>query len=328
MNHKQITNNPPKLLEQVRISCRYKHFSLSTERAYTQWIKRYVLFHQKQHPANLSAEHVTAYLAYLTNKCGVSKSTHQQALSALLFLYKEVLNLNLPWLDQLYRPTPTKRLPLVISTNEVKEIFKHLQPHDLIKCQLLYGTGMRLIEMYSLRIKDIDFSNNQIVVRAAKGDKDRITVLPQSLKNTLQQQISNAEKVWQSDRLHNNKAGVYLPDALAKKYPNAATTLAWFWLFPSPTESTDPISKIYRRHHQHQQALQRAFKLAVQNSGINKPVTLHTLRHCFATHLLQSGQDIRTIQALLGHSQLETTMIYTHVLNVNKLGAISPLDQL
>ncbi len=327
MNHTQITNNPPKLLEQVRISCRYKHFSLSTERAYTLWIKRYILFHNKQHPANLSGEHVTAYLAYLTNKCGISKSTHQQALSALLFLYKEVLNLNLPWLDQLYRPTPTKRLPLVISTDEIKIIFQHLQLQDLIKCQLLYGTGMRLIEMYSLRIKDIDFSNNQIVVRAAKGDKDRITILPQSLKTALHQQIFNAEKIWQNDRLL-NKIGVYLPDALAKKYPKAATTVAWFWLFPSPTESTDPISKTHRRHHQHQQALQRAFKHAVQKSGINKPATLHTLRHCFATHLLQSGQDIRTIQALLGHSQLETTMIYTHVLNVNKLGAISPLDQL
>jgi len=327
MPHSTHDNQQPKLLEQVRIACRYKHFSLSTERAYIQWIKRYVLFHNKQHPVTLAGQDVTAYLAYLTDKCGISRSTHQQALSALLFLYREVLKIDLPWLDELHRPKINKRLPLVLTTEELKAIFLHLQPADLFKCQLLYGTGMRLLEMYHLRIKDIDFANNQIIVRGAKGDKDRATILPQSLILHLQKQITHAQTVFKQDRLQ-NKNGVYLPDALERKYPKYAITFAWFWVFPSPTESTDPISKTYRRHHQHEQALQRAFKSAVEKSAIHKPATLHTLRHSFATHLLQTGQDIRTIQTLLGHSQLETTMIYTHVLKINKLGAISPLDAL
>jgi len=318
-------SSPPRLLDQVRQQCRYKHHSLATERAYTQWIKRYVLFHNKQHPSQLNAEHIKSYLAYLTNKCGVSKSTHKQALSALLFLYKEVLNIHFPELNEIHRPTIAKRLPVVLSVQEISLIFSHLDATTLFKCQLLYGTGMRLLELHQLRIKDIDFANNQIIVRAAKGDKDRITILPQKLITSLQTQIKLAQAIYQQDR-KNNRLGVALPDALERKYPQYATQLGWFWLFPANHESTDPRSKIIRRHHQHEQALQRAFKKAVNQANIIKPATLHTLRHSFATHLLQNGQDIRTIQEILGHSNVQTTMIYTHVLNINKLGAISPLD--
>jgi integron integrase len=323
--HEQIKSL--KLLEKVSYIARYKHFSLSTERTYTQWVKRYVLFHNKQHPSQLNEQHIKSYLAYLVNESGVSKSTHKQALSALLFLYKDVLKIELPDIDDLERPQIRPRLPVVLSKEELNAIFHHLNPDDLFKCQLLYGTGMRLSEMYQLRIKDIDFGLNQIIVRAAKGDKDRITVLPQKLITILQNKIKQSKMIFDEDRTL-NKNGIYLPDALANKYPHYATQFAWFWLFPSPHESTDPRSKIIRRHHQHEQALQRAFKKAVYSSKISKPATLHTLRHTFATHLLQAGQDIRTVQQLLGHSSVQTTMIYTHVLAINKLGAISPLDSL
>jgi integron integrase len=317
----------PKLMDLVSQTCRYKHYSIKTERAYSQWIKRYIIHFGKQHPAQLNQRHIETYLAYLANKCGVSKSTHQQALSALLFLYKDVLKQDLPWLDTLHRPKVSKRLPVVLNKSEIQTIFSVLDPHSLTMCQLLYGTGMRLGEMYQLRIKDLDFANKQIIVRAAKGDKDRITVLPHSLVNVLQQQVQLARDIYSLDR-QQHKPGIYLPDALAKKYPSAASEWAWFWLFPSRTESIDPISKVQRRHHQHEQALQRAFKQAVGQSGMSKPATLHTLRHSFATHLLQSGQDIRTVQQLLGHSDVKTTMIYTHVLSINALGTISPLDLL
>ncbi|WP_228127565.1 integron integrase [Acinetobacter haemolyticus] len=288
-------------------------------------MKRYVLFHNKQHPIQLNEQHIKSYLAYLVNKNGVSKSTHKQALSALIFLYKDVLNIELPHIDDLERPKITPRLPVVLSKEELNAIFSHLNPEDLFKCQLLYGTGMRLLEMYQLRIKDIDFGLNQITVRAAKGDKDRITILPQKISTLLQNQIQHAKLFFDQDR-NLGKNGIYLPDALAKKYPYAATQFAWFWLFPASHESTDPRSKIVRRHHQHEQTLQRNFKTAVLKANISKPATLHTLRHSFATHLLQAGQDIRTVQQLLGHSSVKTTMIYTHVLAVNKLGTISPLD--
>ena len=315
----------PKLLEQVAYTARYRHLSLSTERAYIQWIKRYILYHNKQHPCTLNETHIKSYLAFLVNNNGISKSTHKQALSALLFLYHDILNITLPYIDDIERPRVTARLPVVLSKEEITLIFSYLNTEDLFKCQLLYGTGMRLLEMYQLRIKDIDFGLNQITVRAAKGDKDRITVLPQKLLVPLQQHIQTATAIYQTDR-HLNRNGVYLPDALEKKYPTYATQLSWFWLFPAAKESTDPRSKIIRRHHQHEQALQRSFKKAVSLSGINKPATLHTLRHSFATHLLQNGQDIRTIQSLLGHSSVQTTMIYTHVLKINQLGTISPLD--
>lgn len=319
--------NPPKLLDQVKQRLRYKHMSYRTEQAYVQWIKRFILFHDKRHPNAMGKREVEDYLTYLATECGVSISTHNQALSALLFLYKEVLHIELPWLTEVNRPTRAKRLPVVLSPQEITQIFKHLTGTHLLMAHMLYGTGMRLFELLSLRVKDIDFEQNQIIVRSGKGDKDRSAILPQSLISEIQQQLTHARRLFDLDRSL-DKPGVFLPDAIERKYPNAGTSWPWFWFLPAPLESTEPRLKIVRRHHLHPQAIQRAFKSAVENAQIHKTATLHTLRHSFATHLLQSGTDIRTIQQLLGHSDVKTTMIYTHVLGRGGYGVISPLDKL
>ncbi|MFZ3193319.1 MAG: integron integrase [Moraxellaceae bacterium] len=318
---------PKKLLDLVKEKCRYKHYSLRTEQSYCGWVKRFVLFHNKRHPSEMGAVEVTAYLSYLAVEQGVSSSTHQQALSALLFLYREVLGCDLPWLSQLSRPKKSTRLPAVLSKSEVALLFSHLSGIHLLMARLLYGTGMRLMELLQLRIKDIDLHSNQITIRAGKGDKDRVTMLPQSLVEEVNKQIKQAESLFLADRAQMRPA-VYMPFALDKKYPAAGQQLAWFWLFPAKAESLDPQSGITRRHHTHEQAVQRAIKNAVVKSGITKQASTHTLRHSFATHLLQSGYDIRTVQELLGHSDVSTTMIYTHVLNKGGLGVSSPLDSL
>ena len=315
----------PKLLDLVRQRIRYKHMSYRTEQAYCGWIKRYVIYHQMRHPRDMGRSEVESYLSHLVNVGRVAQSTHHQALSALLFLYKEVLNIELPWLDELDRPTKPKRLPVALTHHEVQGVFEHLSGIHLLMAKLMYGTGMRLMELLQLRIKDIDFELQEIVIRQGKGDKDRVTILPKSMQQELKLQIEQAKILFNEDRKY-NKAGVYLPDAIEKKYPKANVSLSWFWVFPASNESTDPRTGVFRRHHIYHQGLQRAFKIAVQQAHITKFATLHTLRHSFATQILRNGYDIRTVQELLGHADVKTTMIYTHVLNRGGLGVQSPLD--
>lgn len=245
----------------------------------------------------------------------------------MLFLYKEVLNVNLPWLNDLQRPKKSTRLPVVLTVSEIELLLTHLSGIHLLMAKMLYRTGMRLMELLSLRIKDIDLETCEITVQQGKGNKDRLTMLPRAVVDEVKAQILVAKSVFDKDRAQ-NRAGVYLPFALAEKYPNADKTFAWFWLFPAKAESLDPQSGVTRRHHTHEQAVQRAIKNAVYQSGINKPATTHILRHSFATHVLQSGYDIRTVQELLGHSDVSTTMIYTHVLKRGRRGVESPLDRI
>ncbi len=317
----------PRLLDQVRERIRYKHYSIRTERVYVEWVKRFILFHGKRHPREMGAAEVEAFLSNLANKGGVAAATHQQALSALLFLYKEVLNIDLPWLDQIGRPKKPRRVPTVLTSNEVQRLFAYLDGTHGLMARLIYGAGMRLMECMRLRVKDIDFERSEIVVRQGKGDKDRVTMLPAALVPELRGHLARVKLLWAQD-CEARRAGVYLPDALAHKYPQAATEWPWFWAFPARSISLDPRSGIERRHHAHEQAFQRAIKRAVGLAGIAKPASTHSLRHSFATHLLQSGYDIRTVQELLGHSDVSTTMIYTHVLNRGGRGVVSPLDRL
>ena len=263
----------------------------------------------------------------LATESKVSASTHNQALSALLFLYREVLQVDLPWLTDINRPTQVRRIPSVLTKDEVAGVLAAMEGVTALLARLLYGTGMRLMEGMRLRVKNVDFDRHVIIVRETKGNKDRVDMLPRSLAPALQQQMMAARKLWQADR-HAQQAGVQVPDALEVKYPRIGQTWGWFWLFPSPTLSVDPRSGIERRHHFFEERLQRALKLAVPLAGIVKPVSVYTLRHSFATHLLQSGTDIRTVQELLGHSDVSTTMVYTHVLKVAAGGTASPLDAL
>lgn len=316
----------PRLLDLLRERIRARHYSLRTEQAYVHWAKRFILYHHKRHPKEMGAAEVEAFLSHLANEGGVSASTHQQALSALLFLYKDALAIDLPWLDNLTRPKKPARLPSVLTRSEVMRVFAHLQGTHLLMARLLYGTGMRLMECARLRVKDVEFERGEILIRDGKGGKDRVTMLPASLKDELQGHLARIKTLWKQDR-DKNAPGVYLPDALERKYPNAGKEWGWFWVFPSRVLSTDPRSGITRRHHSHEQALQRAIKRAVGLAGIAKPASTHTLRHSFATHLLQAGYDIRTVQELLGHKDVATTMIYTHVLNKGGRGVVSPLDQ-
>lgn len=268
---------------------------------------------------------VEAYLTWLACQRSVSASTHRQALSALLFLYKEVPDIELPWLDEIGRPRAPERLPTVLSRDEVERLFALIDGEVGLLARLLYGTGMRLMEGLRLRVKDVDFDRRSIIVREGKGGKDRVVMLPQSLREALHEQLARARALWAEDRAA-LVPGVEMPDALARKYPRAAETWTWHWVFPSPTLSTDPSSGIRRRHHLYEERLQRAIKKAVARADINKPVSVHTLRHSFALHLLQGAYDIRTVQELLGHADVKTTMIYTHVPKVGGGGVISPLD--
>jgi len=318
-------NQSSTLLGRVREVIRYKHYSIRTERTYVEWVRRFVAFHGRRHPREMGAEVVRAFLGYLAAELKVAASTHQQALSALLFLYRDVLGIDLPWLTDLDRPKKPKRTPVVLSRGEVERLLAVMEGTHALMARLLYGTGMRLMECVRLRVKDVDFERGELTVRHGKGGKDRLTVLPASAVPALQAHLARVRVLWERDEAA-GRPGVQMPEALARKYPSAPKAWGWFWVFPARELSTDPRSGIERRHHTHEQALQRAIKAAVGLAGIAKPASTHTLRHSFATHLLESGYDIRTVQELLGHSDVSTTMIYTHVLNRGGRGVVSPLD--
>jgi len=290
-----------------------------------QWIKRFILFHGKRHPQEMGSAEIEAFLTHLAVAGKVSASTQNQALSALLFLYKEILSIDLPWLNEIVRAKQPQRLPTVLTRTEVQAILVRMSGTYGLMANLLYGTGMRLMECVRLRVKDVDFERGEILIRDGKGAKDRVTILPESLVSPLQTYLLQRRVLFDDD-IRLGKASVYLPDALERKYPNAATDWIWQYIFPSGSFSIDPRSSVERRHHIDEKLLQRAMKKAVQTSGITKLATPHTLRHSFATHLLDSGYDIRTIQELLGHKDVHTTMIYTHVLNKGGRGVRSPLD--
>jgi integron integrase len=319
----------PKLLDQVRDVMRRKHYSIRTERTYIDWIRRFILFHNKRHPAEMAEVDVTAFLTSLARVGNVAASTQNQALSALLFLYKEVLKQEIGWLDNVERAKKPARLPVVLSSDEVQKILEHLHGPRRLMAGLLYGSGLRLMECVRLRVKDIDFAKAYIIVRDGKGARDRITMLPLNLARQLERHLERV-KVQHEEDLEAGFGEVYLPFALERKYPSAAKDWCWQYVFPSSRLSVDPRSdrrrRVTRRHHIEEGALQLAMKKAVRAAGINKPATCHTLRHSFATHLLDNGYDIRTVQELLGHKDVSTTMIYTHVLNKPGIGVRSPLD--
>lgn len=337
-----VGSTPPRLLDLLRMQIRYMHYSLRTEEAYVHWVRAFIRYHGLRHPAELSGPEVEAFLTWLATERRVAPATHKQALSALLFLYQKVLHQRMPWMDDIGRPQRQERLPVVLSHDEVARLFAALAAVPVLQLfgQLLYGTGMRMMEALRLRVKDIDFDRRAIVVREGKGGKDRVVMLPAALEGPLRAQLAQAHRLWAADRAA-GVAGVQVPFALERKYPRAAVSWAWFWVFPQATLSVDPRSRppadgencstqapVTRRHHLFEQAFQRAFKRAAQQAGIHKPASPHTLRHSFATHLLQSGYDIRTVQELLGHADVSTTMIYTHVLKMGGGAVRSPLDQL
>lgn len=311
----------------MREALRLRHYSLRTEQAYIHWTKRYIYFHGKRHPRELGPKEVEDFLSALAVQGRVSASTQGQALAALLFLYKQALGVDLPWLDEVVRAKRPQRLPTVLTPAEVSRVLDGMEGTHALMARLLYGTGMRLMECLRLRVKDVDLIRWEITIREGKGNKDRMTMVPVALITALGQQLQRTRELWQRDRAA-DAPGVQLPYALERKKPGEDKTLPWFWLFPGRELSTDPRTGIRRRHHAHEQGIQRAIKRAVLAAGITKPASTHTLRHSFATHLLESGQDIRTVQELLGHSDVKTTMIYTHVLNRGPMGVISPLDRL
>lgn len=320
-------SEPPRLLDQLRGRLRLKHYSIRTEVQYVQWVRRFILFHDKRHPQEMGAGEVEAFLTYLAVSGKVAPSTQNQALSALLFLYREVLEVDLPWLDNMVRAKRPARLPVVLTVQEVQAVLERMEGTHGLMARLLYGTGMRLMECVRLRVKDVDFARGEIVVRDGKGAKDRVTMLPQRLVPALQEHLQRRRLLYGDDFVK-GMASVYLPDALERKYLNAATDWVWQYIFVAGSYSVDPRSGAERRHHMDEKLLQRAMKKAVLAAGLTKLATPHTLRHSFATHLLQAGYDIRTVQELLGHSDVATTMIYTHVLNKGGKGVISPLDHL
>jgi integron integrase len=314
-----------KLLDQLSDALRMSHYSYRTEQAYVDWVRRYILFHKKRHPQDLGAQEIRDFLTHLATDRNVAASTQNQALSAILFLYREVLHKELEpvLLTSARRP---ERLPTVLSRDEVVRILAQLVGMHKLMAQILYGSGLRLMECVRLRVKDLDFDYKTITVRDGKGEKDRITPMPDSLIPSLQRQVERVRLLHDED-LAAGYGHVYLPNALEKKYPNAAAELGWQFLFPAPRCSLDPRSPgVKRRHHIEASGLQRSVKEAARKSGNNKHVTCHTFRHSFATHLLQNGYDIRTVQELLGHKDIRTTMIYTHVLNRGGLAVKSPLD--
>ena len=317
----------PRLLEQVRARIRFKHYSIRTEHTYVDWIKRFIRHFGKRHPKDMGADEVQSFLTHLAVAGNVAASTQNQAKSALLFLYKEVLALELPWLDKVEAARTPKRLPVVLTRDEVMAVLLRLEGRHGLIARLLYGTGLRIMECLRLRIKDVDFERGEILVRDGKGAKDRVTMLPASVIPALREHVERVRELHRQD-LAAGHGEVHLPYALDRKYPSAGREWMWQYVFPSASLSIDPRTGVVRRHHVQDQSVQRAIRQAVRDAGINKPATPHTFRHSFATHLLDSGYDIRTVQELLGHSDVSTTMIYTHVLNRGGRGVASPLDRL
>lgn len=315
----------PRLLERVRAHIRFKHYSIRTEEAYLKAIKRFILFHHKRHPQEMGADEIRQYLSHLATEGRVSASTQNQALAALLFLYRDVLGMELPFIDGIERAQRPVRVPVVLTREETSRIISHLSGVHHLMASLLYGSGLRLMECVRLRVKDVDFGYKQITVRDGKGEKDRRTVLPGSLIKPLKCQLIRARLLHDED-LGRGCGRVYLPYALERKYLHAATEWAWQWVFPAQKISTDPRSGQSRRHHASEDRLQVEVRKAVRRAGITKRVSCHTFRHSFATHLLEQGYDLRTIQELLGHASVQTTQIYTHVLNRGGRGVKSPLD--
>jgi integron integrase len=321
------TQKPPKLLDQLRAELRTHHYSIRTEHAYLDWARRFILFHGKRHPKEMGPSEVGAFLSHLAVDRSVSPSTQNQAKSAISFLYKRVLNIDLPWLDEVVQAKRKERLPVVLTPTEVRRLLNEMTGVTGLIASLLYGTGMRLLEALRLRVKDVEFERREIVIRDGKGGKDRVTVLPENLILPLQAQIARSKALYLQD-VADGAANVRLPNALAVKYPNAARAWGWQWVFASPIRSVDPRSEQTRRHHILEDSIQKSVKTAASRAGISKPCSPHVLRHSFATHLLQNGYDIRTVQELLGHADVSTTMIYTHVLNKGGRGVRSPLDAL
>jgi integron integrase len=317
----------PQVLDRVRQAIRTRHYSHRTEKAYIGWIKRFILFHNRRNPEEMGEKEISQFLSSLANDSHVSASTQNQALNALLFLYQEVLGKKIGLVQGIVRARRPKRLPVVLTREEVRSILGSLRGLEWIMTMVLYGAGLRLMECLRLRVKDIDFSRNEIRVRSGKGDKDRVAMLPAAIKEPLRRHLELARKQFESD-LKNGYDGVPLPHALERKYPNATKEWAWQWVFPASKLYRDRQTGAKRRYHLHESVLQRAVNEAVRKAGISKPASCHTLRHSFATHLLEDGYDIRTVQELLGHRDVATTMMYTHVLNKGGHGVCSPADRL
>ena len=318
---------PVRLLEQVRRAIRRKHYSYRTEMAYLHWIRRYILFHDRRHPLEMGEAEVAAFLTHLAVDRTVSASTQNQALSAVLFLYKQVLERDIGLVQGVTRAKRASRIPLVMTRDEVHSLLSRLQGKEWLMASLMYGAGLRVMECLRLRVKDIDFGFSQIMVRDGKGKKDRATPLPDRLVSALKEQLTQVQRLHNND-IEDGYGEVSLPYALEKKYPNAAREFGWQYLFPASKRAVDPRSGKMKRHHIDDSVIQRAVRTAVIDAGIHKPVTCHTFRHSFATHLLSAGHDIRTIQELMGHKDVRTTMIYTHVLGKGGKGVFSPLDTL
>jgi integron integrase len=315
----------PRLVDSIRAEIRVRHYSYRTEKAYVEWILRFIRFHGRRHPAHLGGEEVRQFLSHLATDLEVSAATQAQALAALLFLYKRVLRHDLPWIDNVVRAHRPKQLPTVLDKDEARRVIAHLRGDHWLIAGLLYGSGLRLLEALRLRVKDLDLYHHRLMVRDGKGSKDRVTVIPASLVEPLRQHLARVRTL-HDHAMNRGYGGVELPHALARKYPRAHDAWAWQFVFPAAKPTRDPRSGTYRRHHVHEQSVQRHVRQAARDAGIEKPVSPHTFRHSFATHLLESGYDIRTVQELLGHRNVATTQIYTHVMAPGKNAVRSPFD--
>lgn len=323
----ETSRQKPRLLDRLREACRVRHYSIRTEDAYHDWCRRFILFHNKRHPAEMGVVEINQFLTHLAVEGNVAASTQNQAFSAILFLYQKVLEVEPGRIEGAIRASQPKRLPVVLTREEVKRVLSGLEGTHRLIGLMLYGSGMRLLECLRLRLKDLDFTLNQITVREGKGDKDRRTMLPTSLHRELMEHLQRVRELHDED-LRQGMGEAYLPHALERKYPNAAREWKWQYVFPAARFSVDPRSGVRRRHHAHETSIGRAITAAVRSSRITKKASAHTFRHSFATHLLEGGADIRTVQELLGHEDVSTTMIYTHVLNRGATGTKSPLDSL